>query len=335
MKEKELWIDDMKVMACCFVVIGHIFQGLTRSGIMPGNFGISAFLWIIYLFHVQIFFMCSGYLYQKGMHVTGLFSWLQNVFRKLIALGIPYFIFAIITWLLRAFAGEAANTDSGSLWDFLFLSPTTAPYWYLYTLFFLFLLIPCIRNGIVMLILLAGFCVLYMFSWDLSFSFILLSLAQYGFWFVLGMAMFGITGGEPVVSNRTFAWGLGFLTVFTCGSTFMYSRGWSGTFTAWTLLFGTLAVFGFSAVWQYLDRGREADPLKKILIRYTFPVYLMHTIFAAVVRSALMALGVMSPSVHLVAGVLSAVLGPVAVAWGFEKLVYPEFLISYSHSCAK
>ena len=36
-KTREKWVDDIKVIACILVVLGHFFQSMTKASIMPEN----------------------------------------------------------------------------------------------------------------------------------------------------------------------------------------------------------------------------------------------------------------------------------------------------------
>ena len=37
-KTREKWVDDVKVIACILVVLGHFFQSMTKANILPeGN----------------------------------------------------------------------------------------------------------------------------------------------------------------------------------------------------------------------------------------------------------------------------------------------------------
>ncbi len=54
--KREIQIDNIKLFACIFVVLGHFFQSMVKAGIMPES---ASYLWFnktIYLFHVQLFF---------------------------------------------------------------------------------------------------------------------------------------------------------------------------------------------------------------------------------------------------------------------------------------
>lgn len=143
--KREIWIDYIKVIACVLVVLGHFFQSMVKAEILPDNNLYQWFNITIYYFHVPLFFICSGYLYQKYSCVRDFASWKDNVLKKAVALGIPYFVFSFATWALKTvFSGEVNNHISG-LGYTLFIQPTS-PYWYLYVLFFVFVVVPTIKT---------------------------------------------------------------------------------------------------------------------------------------------------------------------------------------------
>ena len=145
LKTREIWVDNVKVVACILVVFGHFFQSMTQSGVLPANDLYQWFNRTIYYFHVPLFFICSGYLYQRFTVVNDFESWKTNVLKKLVALGIPYFVFSYATWLLKTVFSSSVNSQVGGLGDTLFVHPAS-PYWYLYALFFLFLITPTFAN---------------------------------------------------------------------------------------------------------------------------------------------------------------------------------------------
>ena len=140
-KTREKWVDDVKGIACILVVLGHFFQSMTKANILPDNDLYEWFNTTIYYFHVPLFFICSGYLYQKYSKVNSVGSWCKNVVKKILALGVPYVTFSTATWVLKKVFSSSVNNQIGGLGDTLFLHPT-APYWYLYALFFIFLVTP-------------------------------------------------------------------------------------------------------------------------------------------------------------------------------------------------
>lgn len=145
MKLREIWVDNVKVIACILVVIGHFFMSMVTANVLPDTDFYQWFRQTIYYFHVPLFFICSGYLYQKLSKVDDVHSWWKNVKKKLLVLGIPYFTFSFATWVLKSLFSSSVNSEIGGLGDTLFFHPAS-PYWYLYALFFLFLITPTFRN---------------------------------------------------------------------------------------------------------------------------------------------------------------------------------------------
>lgn len=136
-KNRDYWVDNVKVLACILVVLGHFFQSMVKAGIIADNTLYQWFNTTIYYFHVPLFFICSGYLYQKYSRVDSAIGWIRNVLKKVLTLGIPYFTFSTITWILKTVFSGSVNDQIGGLGSTLFLHPTS-PYWYLYCLFFIF-----------------------------------------------------------------------------------------------------------------------------------------------------------------------------------------------------
>ena len=144
-KTREKWVDDVKVIACILVVLGHFFQSMTKACILPENDLYEWFETTIYYFHVPLFFICSGYLYQKYSKVNSVNSWYRNVAKKALALGVPYVTFSTATWVLKKAFSGSVNNQIGGLGDTLLFHPAS-PYWYLYALFFIFLLTPTFKS---------------------------------------------------------------------------------------------------------------------------------------------------------------------------------------------
>ncbi|MCD8080048.1 MAG: hypothetical protein LUF04_06440, partial [Bacteroides sp.] len=59
-KKREIWVDDVKVIACMLALFGHLMQSMTSSNIISENGLYEWFEKTIYYFHVPLFFICSG-----------------------------------------------------------------------------------------------------------------------------------------------------------------------------------------------------------------------------------------------------------------------------------
>lgn len=144
-RTREKWVDSVKDIACILVVLGHFFQSMTKANILPENDLYQWFNTTIYYFHVPLFFICSGYLYQKYGKVNSVDSWCMNVLKKALALGVPCLTFSTATWLLKTAFADSVNKQADGLFSTLVVNPSV-PYWYLYALLFIFLVTPTINS---------------------------------------------------------------------------------------------------------------------------------------------------------------------------------------------
>ena len=323
---REFWVDYVKVFACILVVLGHFFQSMVKASILPENDIYTWFNTTIYYFHVPLFFICSGYLYQKYSKVDSWSSWKSNVYKKTVVLGIPYLVFSFATWLLKTVFANAVNDEIGGLADTLFLHPTS-PYWYLYSLFFIFLVTPTVRNRVEMWILLGISMLLKLYSiiflrggTALVQIYAISRICQNEIWFALGVliAVFETEKmWKPVIGYT-----MGFIFIFISVLFYRNENGW--------LAFG-LSLMACVAILLIFRRIQEVKTLS-VLAKYTMPIFLMHTLFAASTRTLLMRCGIQSAVVHVVIGIIISFVGPVLAMRVLEMLkldwlVYPRRLL--------
>ena len=63
--KRYLWIDNLKMFACLLVVIGHLYMSMMAGGWISENNILYCWpIQTVYTFHVPLFFVCSGFLYQ-------------------------------------------------------------------------------------------------------------------------------------------------------------------------------------------------------------------------------------------------------------------------------
>ena len=60
------------------------------------------------------------------------------------------------------------------------------------------------------------------------------------------------------------------------------------------------------------------------LAKYTMPIFLMHTLFAAPMRSILMKIGIENAAIHVVVGLGISFVGPIVAAWIMKKTKWLE-----------
>lgn len=293
---------------------------MTKANILPENNMYKWFNTTIYYFHVPLFFICSGYLYQKYSKVTSVGSWYRNVAKKVLALGVPYATFTTATWVLKKVFSSSVNDQIGGLRETLFLHPT-APYWYLYALFFIFLVTPTFNSvkaaavGLVValaakgLILTGGGYGVYAVSTVLSNE----------IWFVLGMSIcvFNVQLKGRRIQGAIYG------VLFMILSVVVYKAKISGGVIPFAM--GLLACVAVILMVVGVERrfGRGMD----FLAKYTMPIFLMHTLFAAPMRSVLLKLGIGSSVIHVVLGLGISFVGPIIAAWIMKKTKWLEFFL--------
>ena len=319
-RTREKWVDDVKVIACILVVLGHFFQSMTKANILPENNLYGWFNTTIYYFHVPLFFICSGYLYQKYSRVNSVGSWRRNVAKKILALGVPYATFTTATWVLKKVFSSSVNDQIGGLGDTLFFHPT-APYWYLYALFFIFLVTPTfssVKAAAVGLIVALAAKVLILTGGGYSVYAVSTVLSN-EIWFVLGMS---ICAFDVQLKGRK-------VQGTICGLLFMilsvvvYKAEISGSVIPFAMgLLACVAVILIVASFEEkLGRGMD------FLAKYTMPIFLMHTLFAAPLRSILMKIGIENAVIHVVLGLGISFVGPIMAAWIMKKTKWLEFIL--------
>lgn len=63
------------------------------------------------------------------------------------------------------------------------------------------------------------------------------------------------------------------------------------------------------------------------LAKYTMPIFLMHTLFAAPMRSVLLKVGLENAVAHVVLGIGISFAGPIIAAWIMKKTKWLEFFL--------
>ena len=319
-RTREKWVDDVKVIACILVVLGHFFQSMTKANILPENDLYKWFNTTIYYFHVPLFFICSGYLYQKYSKVNDFKSWKKNVAKKALALGVPYVTFSTATWVLKTIFSDNVNDQIGGLGDTLLLHPTS-PYWYLYALFFIFLITPTfstVKMAVVGLTIAALAKTFILTGGGTGIYAVSIVLAN-EIWFVLGMSVCAFYVELRGKKLQGTVIGLLFLGL----SVAVYMVDIQNSAVSFVL--GLLACA--AVILLVADFEEKSGKAMGFLARYTMPVFLMHTLFAAPLRSVLLKIGISNTAIHVVLGLGISFAGPIAAAWIMKKTKWLEFFL--------
>lgn len=305
-RTREIWVDAVKGLACGLVAAGHGFQGLVAAGLMDASRPWAWFNDSIYCFHVQLFFLCSGYLWQRYGRSSGMPEHARAALGKIWLLGVPYVFFTVLSWVLKRLCAAWVNHGAGGLFRSLFVEPI-APYWYLAALALLFVLLPRMPGGRAWIVLATAATAAK--AAEIAFGspawcFAARTVAQNAFWFVAGMGL--ALHGADVLRGRAMLWA-GSLCglVFLAGSALL--AHWEIPVSSWTRW--GLGLLACAAVLAWAAR-RERCGFWEWMGRNALPVFLMHTIFASAVRMGLLALGIRSPWLHVPAMFAASIAGP-------------------------
>lgn len=240
--------------------------------------------------------------------------------KKALALGVPYLTFSTATWILKTMFSGSVNDQIGGLGDTLLLHPT-APYWYLYALFFIFLVTPTFSTAKKASIgLIAAVAVkVYILTGEGTGIYAVSTVLANEIWFVLGMS---ICVFDVQIRGKKLQ-GTVISLLFLGLSVAVYMADIQNSTVSFVLgLMACAAVLLLVASFE--ERFRKA---MKFLAKYTMPIFLMHTLFAALFRSVLLKIGVTNTVIHVVLGLGISFAGPIIAAWIVEKTKWLEFFL--------
>ena len=309
---RNVTVDKLKGYACFLVLFGHVIAGIRDAGIpIPIFFhGLEKFIWS---FHVALFLFLSGVVYRETGEWRGKKTKGKFILHKFWNLAIPYFVFSAVYIGINSFVG-GVNT-AFSLRDVLFLWKTpVAQYWFLYALFFLFVLWT----------LLSG----YLKNWLITAAVVLIAYI---------VPLFGIGFGSfDIVFYSALAFGLGTCLEFSRLTRFSVTAKIVADF-AHIAAGVVLVVWGdieapfykegmillgiFSSI-QLLSLLQDVKVLSHFLLfvnRYSFPIYLLHTIFTAGIRIVFLRLGITPWWIHVIVGTVCGLVFSVLAAKICEK----------------
>lgn len=310
-KTNYIFIDFVKLIACLLVVFYHFSSSLLAANIIDKTPIYLFFVQTVNTFHVPLFFVCSGFLYQHSNRVHNVKSWGRNIIRKFIDLGVPYFTFSTITFLLKTIFESSVNTPIKNYWNVLFFNPAS-PYWYLYTLFFIFLIIPCFKNkkGAILL-LFVSFCLkafnIIASIKEIELPFVITSVASNLIWFSIGIVFFILF--EEIKQTKIKPISICLFIVAFITSVFVYHVEYHSDILKFSLGF----VYVISIFLGALSYNDKIPNLFAKIKEYTMPIYLMHTIFAAGFRIILIKLGISSIPLHILFGIVGSIVGPIII----------------------
>lgn len=115
--------------------------------------------------------------------------------------------------------------------------------------------------------------------------------------------------------------GVGFVAL----SVLVYKLGIQHSFISFLL--GLLACASIVMLMIRIYKDRKQMAFFGVLAKYTMPIFVMHTLFAAPLRVVLLKIGISNAAVHVVLGILISFIGPMITAWIMKKSKWLEFFL--------
>lgn len=327
--KRDVWVDNVKVIACLLVFLGHFVKSIIQANIVHSNDILLWFVQTIYLFHVPLFFICSGYLFQKYSLISNLASWKNNVIKKGIALGVPYLTFSICNWILQSIFSGSINGEAGNIFDVLFVHPSS-PFWFLYILYFIFIITPTFKTYKIAIFGLLIALALKMYSIitinpHINQIYLIRQITVFEVWFVIGQCLNFID--LEIISKKYINQARALGVIFIVLSILLYY--FNIRIIGKNFVLGLMACsasiiifFNFS-----LKPHNFMDCQFKYLANYTMSIFLMHVIAAAFFRILLIKLGITSPFIHVPVGISMGIFAPIFATEIIKKIKGADFIL--------
>ena len=316
--KRNVLVDRLKGYACFLVLFGHVIMGIRLAGIdIPQVFwGMEKFIWS---FHVALFLFLSGVVYKVTGEWKGKKTKVGFILHKLYNLGIPYVVFSVVYVMINSFVGEA-NTGF-ALTDILYIwKNPIAQYWFLYALFFLF----CIWT------VLSG----KLKNWQIS---VLVILIGYLFPYI-GISL----GCMEVVFYSALAFGIGTFIDFekltkvsfwvkclivcahiAVGILFVVMNKIEEPLIKEIMML--LGIYSSVLFISIMQNSKIIARFLDFVNKYSFQIYLLHTIFTAGIRIVLLRMNISRWWIHVVLGTVCGLVFSVLAAVIAKKVKFLNF----------
>ncbi len=296
------WVDYAKGIGIILVVFGHVARGVVNADITINHEMMLLLDQLIYSFHMPLFFFLSGLFFigsLKKRETSGL------IVNKLHTLIYPYLVWSIIQLSLQISLSEYTNFEKSFENIYAFLWQPSDHFWYLYTLFVMFVLYTLVYymtssvRSILFLSLLTYFLhELLSTPWS-----VLNSVYQFGIYFSLGIAL---SHFKEEHIDKLWLRTVGAIFTFSLA---MYLVPYQGMLPSLfmndllTLIIAVIAILSVVVFSHLLSKLNVA--WIKIVGSYSLEIYLVHIIFGSGFRIIMQyVFGIESGLFHLIFGTL-------------------------------
>jgi fucose 4-O-acetylase-like acetyltransferase len=315
MKKKIDWVNYSKAMGIILVVFGHVWRGINAKGLLTNNITFLLIDDLVYSFHMPLFFLISGFFVSNSFSK---YSKKDLVNKKAKTLMYAYFVWSIVQILINIILSDYTNnsTDFWAILKLVYLP--ISPFWYLYSLFLMYLLYVVISSINIKLNLILSVILYLVPNTGIS---LVENLFNFYIYFVLGSLFFNfMVRSNKQVLNLFFSIPLFFLSFFI----YKYILKVDDIrFYFIPAIIGSIIIFNLSKILRN-------SKILNLLGNDSLIIFLLHIFFTAGTRIFLFnILGVSSVTLHLLLGLIIGLLGPVVFNYFYVKFnlkglfVYP------------
>lgn len=315
-KDRERWIDYIKAVACLSVLTFHVIYGLQNAGLPCGSF-LAGVKLLCGIFQIPAFMFASGYLF--GRKPMGNYFHFQG--RKIVNLGVPYIVFSIVYYVINVTFSSSVNF-SYTPKDLLkiYITPI-AQYWYLLATLLIFLFLPIleklIKNECMVLAFLVAWKIVN--TYRLSLTNYDYYFAQYAMYFYLG-TLYCRHHDKLSLKNEkiqnTLVVLLGFLALFVSLCQF----DWGEMYSVVEFFMAVVSIYLLVCFFEG-QKDIQKNPFLDVVAKYSFQIYLLHTMVTAAVRILLCKIGIVSQIPQFIFGWGLGLGITLLVAWVCEKTI--------------
>lgn len=337
--ERDTWVDYAKGIGIILVVYGHVAGGVYNSGIPMDESLFRLVVSIIYSFHMPLFFFLSGIFFYDSLVKRGASGLIRS---KVDTVLYPYAVWSLLQGILEVVLSNYTNGNA-SIGDVLsFAWHPRAQFWFLYTLFLVFIISSIIYSQAgkkITLPLLVLFGALYT-----SKQFIIPTNQIVGWicgnivFFTLGV---GFNEVKQTFKDNRYIFAIILGALFLVGQ-YVFHITYGLNYTDGgiaTLTLATISILFFISLSLALERFNLS--WLTYIGASSMTIYLMHTIAGSSVRIALSKFfNISSPAIHIIAGTLIGVFAPLLAQLIIKKyrlgfLLSPPNILSAANNHSK
>lgn len=321
---RQVWVDYLKACACLAVVIFHVIYGLQNAGIYT-NPSLNVLKEFCDIFQIPIFMMASGYLYGMAGKPS---SYLRFEKKKLINLFVPYIVFSLVYFGINSVFSSSVNFSYDIKTLLMLPVKPIAQYWFLFALMLIFILVPLlekvIKNEYILLFIFFVWKLLAMngFLFDEKFA-IDYYLAGYTIFFYMGTTYARKHDDFKFIREKCIYILVCLFIVLFAAAFFIKGNNMFISYYRFGLNMVSIVAFTvlFEKKWEVL-KCRFID----IIAKYSFQIYLLHTMATAAVRIVLAKLGMYNDLIHFIIALITGIFVSVTVAVICDKTGYLNIL---------